>query len=193
MDPDLTVDSAFWKGAAPLIHCVSAYVGNQIHAFDWPDTDALLSQYKRLMCVWWQLSRRQAIAAQVWTNAHHPSLCAVSPGRASFQWKEWWRISHTDKRFCPAGLEGAFAIYHFVGMIGVSEALAESICSTLGRYATKETNRLKLQRIVEKTILCRGTSVRVERDDLFILRAWAEFFGGLQLDRFTFVSKDRRK
>ena len=75
-----------------------------------------------------------------------------------------------------------------MGSLGLSEAMAESICSTLGRQASNNASQLSLQRVIEKTMLCRGTSMFMNYDDLFILRVWAEYFGGLQPHRFKFVT-----
>ena len=192
-EPELTSSSAFWKGAKPYLGCVSAWVANQVDAFEWPDTEQLFEQYVALMCVWWKLSRNADTAARLWAPRHDHSRDAWKAARPVFCWKAWWQITHTDRRFCPKGLEGAFAVYHFVGSFGVSEALAESICSTLGSTCNKRCPRLSLQRTVEKTLLRRGSTAFVGNDDLFILRAWAEYFGGLQPDRFRVVFKSRRK
>ena len=59
-------------------------------------------------------------------------------------------MSHTDARFLPSGCEAAFALYHFMGMVGVSEARAESIASLLKRYTGAKS--LSTDRIIEKPL-----------------------------------------
>ena len=178
---ELNAHSPFWDGAKPVLDHVLSYVANQVKAFEWPGIDEMLRQYVTLMCLWWKLGRTKSMAATLWGCAkadsraeavRHPSRDTGATNKLSFRWKEWWRITHTDQKFRPDGLEGAFALYHFLGSLGVSEALAESICSTLGRHANASANKLALQRVVEKTMLCRGTSSFMNYDDLFIQRAW---------------------
>ena len=154
-ETDLSDASQFWQGAEECMSIVLAWVGNQVDVFDWPDAQHVLRQYKALMVMWRQLSRRRDIASKAWAvckPSHDAGCCAES----AFCWKYRWQVAHTDNRFCPAGLEAAFTLYHFTGMLGLSEALAESICSTLAFYSAKHKNRLALDRIVEKTILFRG-------------------------------------
>ena len=154
-EPQLSERSAFWKGALPFLRCVSAWVANQVNAFEWPDTEQLFQQYAALMCAWWKLSRSADIAARLWA----PSRDAGAAARPVFCWKAWWQITHIDRRFRPRGLEGAFAVYHFVGSIGVSEAMAESLCSTLARVGHKGCPRLSLKGILRKQY-CAGAQLR---------------------------------
>ena len=194
---ELGPNSAFWDGAKSVLEHVLGYVGNQVKAFDWPDIRDMFRQYVTLMCLWWKLGRRKTVAATLWGHAkvdtrtqatRIPSRDTGTEKNMSFMWKEWWRITHTQQEFRPEGVEGAFALYHFLGSLGLSEAMAESICSTLGRHASADASQLALQRVVEKTMLCRGTSAFMNYDDLFILRSWADYFGGLQPHRFKFVT-----
>ena len=41
-------------------------------------------------------------------------------------------------------------------------------------------------------MLCRGTSSFMNYDDMFILRAWGEYFGGMPKRRFKFVTTTPR-
>ena len=198
---ELSAQSPFWNGVKPVLDPVLGYVSNQVKAFDWPGSAEMLRQYVTMMCLWWKLGRTKKVAATLWGYARadsrteavrFPSRDTGATNKKVFMWKEWWRLTHTDQKFKPEGLEGAFALYHFLGSLGVSEALAESICSTLGRHANACANKLALQRVVEKTMLCRGTSSFMNYDDMFILRAWGEYFGGLAQRRFKFVTTTPR-
>ena len=83
----------------------------------------------------------------------------IQPGlefKYSFQWEVFWAMVHTGK--LPSGavldfvldkLVAAFAVFHFSGMFGTSEAHAESVGSTLKRYAKS----LSTSRVVERTTL----------------------------------------
>jgi hypothetical protein len=93
----------------------------------------------------------------------------------------------------PRGLEGAFALFHFTGMFGISEAYAESVASLLKRYSPKVAARLGTDRIIEKAALRLAGVAGDGTDDLLILRAWADFFGGLQPDRFGFTRKRKAR
>ena len=98
---------------------MTAYVEAQLWAFEWPDDERMLRQYRDLMSAWSRLSEEDDIAKRVF----------LAEGR--FDWLVWWKLSHTDPRFLPSGCEAIFAVYHFMGMVGVSEAKAESVASLL--------------------------------------------------------------
>ena len=115
---------------------------------------------------------------------------ATGPGR--FQWKWWWKQSHLDSRYRPAGCEAAFALYHFLGMLGISEAQAEGVASSLKRYSPALASRLGTDRIIEKVMLRNSGVAGDGSDDVFILRCWAEYFGGLQKKHFRFHRLKRR-
>ena len=51
--------------------------------------------------------------------------------------------------FVPPDYTAAFVVFHFTGMFGTSEAVAESTGGTLKRFAKS----LSTQRVVESTIL----------------------------------------
>ena len=98
-----------------------AYVEAQLSVFEWPPMKRFMRQYKDLMHAWSRLSEVDDVAKRVF----------LAPSQGHFDWALWWKLSHTDSRFLPPGCEAAFALYHFMGMVGVSEARAESIASML--------------------------------------------------------------
>ena len=188
-EPRLSPGDEIWSGAQGYIDIVLKYVSDQNAGFNWPTTSDAVFQYKTLMMTWWRLAQVPDINREVWPR------CTSSHGaeeRQDFCWLTWWRLSHMDPRFCPAGSEGAFSLYHFTGMFGISEARAESICSSLQRYAPKEASQLSLDRIIEKTVLASGHVEGNGGDDIFILRCWAEYFGGASPSRFSFDYKHKR-
>ena len=141
------------------------------------------------MQVWAALSRRDPISKEVWVDA------SCGAGK-SFSWRNWWRLSHTDPAFCPAECEAAFAIYHFTGMLGVSEAQAESAASLLKRYQpVQSSGRLGTTRVIEKAVLRMSGIAGDGSDDLFLLRCWAQYFGSLQKGTFSvrYKKQHRRK
>ena len=89
------------------------------------------------------------------------------------------------------GCEAAFDVFHFTGMLGVSEAFAEPVASTLKRYSPIQGD-LATERMIERTILAREGVAGEGSDDLLILRSWAEYFGGMRKEVFSFQKKDRR-
>ena len=101
-------------------------------------------------------------------------------------WEKWWKFAHTDLRFLPRGCEAAFELFHFMGMVGVSEARAEAVASMLKRYAPERSSRLSTDRIIEKSIVRNAGLNGLSADDLFLLRCWVEYLGGLQRDKFSF-------
>ena len=154
---------------------VSAYVQGQLSMFAWPSDEEMLCQYKRLMHVWSRLSEKDDIA-KVFDG----------PSQGQFDWARWWRLSHTESRFLPPGCEAAFALYHFMGMVGVSEAKAESIASLLKRYTGTVGRPVSTSRIIEKAIVRHSGVNGLSRDDCFLTRCWAEYFGSLKKDKFSF-------
>ena len=101
-------------------------------------------------------------------------------GVEHFQWELWWQLVHTGclpdgtvLDFVPPDYTAAFAVFHFTGMFGTSEADAESTGGTLKRFAKS----LSTQRVVESTILrsaglsgCGGGG-----EDGFLELCWADF------------------
>ena len=130
----------FWQAKLRRLPYTSAYVEAQLSVFEWPPTEQLMRQYKDLMHAWSRLSAEDDVAKRVFP--------ASSQGH--FDWAVWWKLSHTDSRFLPSGCEAAFALYHFMGMVGVSEARAESIASSLKRYTGAKS--LSTDRIIEKQL-----------------------------------------
>ena len=129
----------FWQAKLKRLPRVLAHVSNQLSAFDWPSTEGVMLQYKRLMHAWSRLSEADDIAKQVFP----------APSQGHFDWEIWWKLSHADSMFLPPGCEAAFTLFHFMGMVGVSEARAESIASSLKRYSPATLGRLSTNRINE--------------------------------------------
>ena len=173
---------------------VLPYVANQLSMYDWPAAAQVMSQYTRLMQRWSQLLEEKDIASSAWLprpKLKSPCFVAGRSESPRFSWTYWWKTAHTDRRFCPTGCEAAFALFHFTGMLGVSEAQAESVASLLKRYSPKCSSTLATDRIIEKTLLrCSGVQGDGS-DDRLLLRAWAEIFGGIQRNKFTFEYRDR--
>ena len=159
---------------------MTAYVEAQLWAFDWPGDEGYKRQYRDLMSAWSRLSEEDDIAKRVF----------LAEGR--FDWLVWWKLSHTDPRFLPSGCEAIFAVYHFMGMVGVSEAKAESVASLLKRY--KGNSPLGTDRIIEKAILRNCGVDGLSFDDVFLTRCWVEYFGGMEKDKFSFrVQAENRR
>ena len=90
--------------------------------------------------------------------------------------------------FVPAGFEAAWALFHYSGMWGTSEAAAESVGSILKRYSNAG---LSTCRVEESTVL-RWNNLRGEgSDDAFLQICWTKFFGGASVDRYQFEYKGR--
>ena len=186
--------STAWEVAHACLEVVLAYVANQLSMFDWPNTKDAMLQFRHLVVTWAQLLDDREIQQQVHVR---PVPCPVAGSTkydwSAFSWKAWWKLAHTDPRFVPNGVEGAFALFHFTGMFGISEAFAEPVASLLKRYSPKVAARLGTDRIIEKAALRLAGVAGDGTDDLVILRAWGEFFGGLQPDRFGFVRKHKAR
>ena len=114
----------FWQAKLRRLPDVISHVEQQVIVFSWPDLELMMGQYKDLMPAWSRLSEVDDVAKRV----------SLAPSQGHFDWVRWWKLSHTDSRFLPSGCEAAFALYHFMGMLGVSEARVESIASLLKRY-----------------------------------------------------------
>ena len=153
---------------------VLAYVEAQLSVFEWPPTEGFMRQCKDLMHAWSRLSEVDDVAKRVF----------LAPSQGHVDWALWWKLSHTDSRFLPSGCEAVFAVYHFMGMVGVSEARAESIASLLKRY--RGTGPLGTDRIIEKTIVRNCGVDGLTTDHVFLSRCWVEYFGGMQKDKFSF-------
>jgi hypothetical protein len=182
-----TTSVARWAHAFECLQLVLAWVANQMSAFDWPTADQVMLQYKLLMRRWAGLLRDTKIASKA---------CIPNPGLAagsSFAWTYWWQASHCDSRVSSPGLEAAFALWHFVGMFGVSEAAAEGVASHLKRFGPRALSSLGTDRIVEKTLLKMSGVNGRGADDLLILRAWGEFFGSIERISFLYKNPERER
>ena len=163
----------FWSTKEKRIPYVLAHVANQLSAFEWPSSEQVMQQYKDLMHAWSLLLNDKEIAKQVFGS----TTLVASQGHSSqhhFDWLQWWKLSHTDPRFLPPGTEAAFVLFHFMGMVGVSEAGAESIASLLKRYSPSVASRINTERVIEKTIVASVGIKGLFTDDIFLLRCWVE-------------------
>ena len=107
---------------------------------------------------------------------------ATGSGRevTEFKWEAWWQIVHTGclpngivVNCVPQDCAAAWAVFHFSGMFGTSEAFAESIGSTLKRFSKS----LSTARCVESTILRSAGLTGYGRggEDGFLVLCWAVF------------------
>eukprot|EP00973_Karenia_brevis_P059065 8223766-Karenia_brevis.AAC.1 len=79
-------------------------------------------------------------------------------------------------------------------MWGASEAAAESVGSLLKRYATAQSfSKLSPQRVIEKAIMRYAGLAGDGSDDFFLLRCWAEYFGGVSSEDFNFNFESKKK
>ena len=113
----------FWGRLDVPLARVVANVTNQVNDYDWPGSTETMDPYTRIMLKWAARSRHLRARRQAWGR---PSNNA---GPVEFRWG-WWRLaSHTQPMFRPTGCEAAFELNFFAGMLGVSEARAESVAS----------------------------------------------------------------
>ena len=186
--------AAGWTLARACLAPVSAYVENQLPMFDWPTSTDLMQQFRHLVFTWATLLDNKEIQEQVHVRlVPCPVAGSTKYDWSAFSWKAWWKLAHTDSRFAPEGDEAAFALFHFTGMFSISEAYAESVASLLKRYSPKVAARLGTDRIIEKAALRLAGVAGDGTDDVLILRAWADFFGSLQPDRFGFMRKHKAR
>ena len=120
----------------------------------------------------------------------------TSPGlefKYSFQWEVFWAMVHTGKMpsgavldWVPDKCAAAFAVFHFSGMFGTSEAHAESVGSTLKIYA---------KTVVECTMLRQHglTGAGGGSEDAFLEVCWSHFFGSSDPSKFNFFCHNSQK
>ena len=125
----------------------------------------------------------------------------ISPGlefKYSFQWEVFWAMVHTGKMpsgavldWVPDKCAAAFAVFHFSGMFGTSEAHAESVGSTLKIYA----KTLSTSRVVECTMLRQHglTGAGGGSEDALLEVCWSHFFGSSHPSMFNFLCRNTRK
>jgi hypothetical protein len=112
-----------------------------------------------------------------------------------FKWEAWWQIVHTGclphgivVHCVPQDCAAAWAVFHFSGMFGTSEAFAESIGSTLKRFSKS----LSTARCVESIMLRSAGLTGHGRggEDGFLELCWADL---LRAERsFLFITAIRR-
>ena len=125
----------------------------------------------------------------------------ISPGlefKYSFQWEVFWAMVHTGKMpsgavldWVPDKCAAAFAVFHFSGMFGTSEAHAESVGSTLKIYA----KTLSTSRVVECTMLRQHglTGTGGGSEDALLEVCWSHFFGSSHPSMFNFLCRNTKK
>jgi hypothetical protein len=109
---------------------------------------------------------------------------AIGSGRevTEFKWEAWWQFVHTGclpngvvVNCVPQNCAAAWAVFHFSGMFGTSEAFAESIGGILKRFSKS----LSTARCVESNILRSAglTGFGGGGEDGFLELCWADFLG----------------
>ena len=93
--------------------------------------------------------------------------------------------------FVPGQYMAAFAVWHFSGMFGTSEAHAESVGSLPKRYAKS----FSTSRVLESTMLrSHGLAGRGGgTEDAVLDVCWRDFFGGLDAERFSLHFRNSKK
>ena len=91
----------------------------------------------------------------------------------------------------PDKCAAAFAVFHFSGMFGTSEAHAESVGSTLKIYA----KTLNTSRVVECTMLRQHglTGTGGGSEDALLEICWSHFFGRSHPSMFNFLCRNTKK
>ena len=100
---------------------------------------------------WTQISPVPRCQALYYTRTH-PSLmpnCRKYLLRTSEQ--AFWKQTHVDAAWCPSSCHGVFFVFHFLGMLGLSEAQAESVGSALKYYS--RTRTLGFDKVTERAQL----------------------------------------
>ena len=116
--------------------------------------------------------------------------CKLGRGEEEFDWLAWWGMVHSNVvsslqpmvAFVLPGTEAAFALFHWSGMLGTSEAHAESIGNLLKSYPAS----WKTQRVVDATLLKSCGYHEIGADDGFIQLVWARFFASASCSKFSF-------
>jgi hypothetical protein len=96
-----------------LVDTLLQHVSAQVTCFAWPSVEVVTEQYQKLIDAWVDIVRRDTKIQETIFTKPEQSSC-------SFNWAEFWRLAHTDKRFAPEGSEAAFFLFHFSGMWGVA-------------------------------------------------------------------------
>ena len=91
-----------------------------------------------------------------------------------------------DVTFVPTGCEAIFEIFHIAGMLGLSEAHAESVGNLLKRYP----KTYRTERVVHATLV-RSHGLDDGMEDDFIQLVSARFFGTTNKRKFRFRMRPR--
>ena len=105
-------------------------------------------------------------------------------------------MAHTNRvangifrEFVPEALMGAFVVFHFTGMFGTSEAMAES----LGNMLKMRSKKYSTARVTSSTLLKSHGVTGSPCDDPFITMCWGRLFGAAQFPFFTSQKARKRR
>ncbi len=192
----------FWEPRTACFEDVWLCVASRLTVFAWPSVASGVQQYQALIRHWAGLVQKVPAVRQ-----------AMFDNEGRFDWPRWWEASHTNRVqvenqvgpqvlqesqvgpqvlqvcFVPAGCEAAFAVFHYTGSWGMSEAHCESIGSILKRYSKQIT----CKRVVEASIL-RSAGVRgLGAEDEFLTTCWDKFFKEGHGATFSFSLSQRHR
>ena len=167
----------FWKPLLVGIDLLLGYIAAQLDMFTWPPSAVVQQQYMSVMRVWSKLLERPDIRAQVLPNN-------------TFDWLQWWKLVHTDARFAPPCAVPIVHMFHYAGMIGVSEAYAEAIGSWLTMFGCNKSKNRTLTSTIRDRVFMKSHNLKGDgTDDMLLMRTWAEYFGSCKPEVFTFIFK----
>ena len=148
---------------------------------------------------WQNLAAKSAVRKKIWTIDHREAELFSVPASQAFDWLAWWEMAHTNVvsndealfTFVPLGTEAAFALFHWSGMLGFSEAHAERAGSLLKAYP----QTFSTERVADATILRARGLHEVGADDSFIQLVWSRWFASTtpQTYNFEYSSKDGKR
>ena len=173
------IAKSLWAPIFAALDILLAYIAGQLDMFAWPPLAVVQQQYFQLMRQWSSLLEVPSIRKQVYKDHR-------------FSWQDWWRLAHTDVRFAPCSCAATFHMFHYFGMMGVSEAYAEAIGSLLTMSGVDKRKGRMLTSRIRDNVFLRTQGLRGDgSEDLLLTRCWAEFFGGCSLERYSFEHKSR--
>ena len=147
-----------------------AYVQKRVGSALLPLDEATADQeYIGLVNLWREQGNSPEARARLFTSSKGATTVA-------FDWIAFWEMTHTAPGWVEAKVWHAFFVFHFLGMLGHSEASAESSIGTLKRCSNSEIGVSTLRAVQKARLVLHGIR-GVGYDDFFILRVWGEFFG----------------
>ena len=103
------IAKSLWALIFAALDILLAYIAAQLDMFAWPPLAVVQQQYFQLMRQWSGLLDVPSIREQVYKDHR-------------FSWQDFWRLAHTDARFAPCSCAAIFHMFHYFGILGVSEA-----------------------------------------------------------------------